>query len=172
MDPTPQETTYWKKCSSCKKEIGFGTVYKLCSVSTCRSKRTGLIFCSVACWDAHLGFANHRESYAEEHTSPSRSEYLRSLESEDNSQQPVRRKVITSASHQTGSAQKTSADTANVDTLIVVSKIKKFIHDQSGFNTSKCCIDALTQKVVQECRKAMEKAEESGRKTVMGRDVS
>lgn len=171
MDDKTQEITFWKKCSSCKKEIDFDTVYKLCSVSTCRGKRTGLVFCSVACWDSHLGFAKHRESHAEEHTSPSRAAYMNSLESEQPSREPVRRKIVSSAASPAKPALKTSTGSYNVDTLVVVSKVKNFIKDQSGFSTSQCCIEALTQKVMQECLKAMEQAQASGRKTVMGRDV-
>ena len=58
-----------------------------------------------------------------------------------------------------------------VDTLVVVSKLKTFIRERSGMNTSQCCIDAMTQKICQEALKAIEKAQEAGRKTVMGRDI-
>lgn len=61
---------YWKQCNICKKEIAFKATYYLCSVSTCRSKRTGLTFCSILCYDGHLGFARHRSSYCEEETAP------------------------------------------------------------------------------------------------------
>lgn len=68
---------FWKRCSSCKKEIPFLSLYYLCSVSTCRSKRKGYRFCSVPCWDAHLGYANHRESWAEESKSPSLENFIK-----------------------------------------------------------------------------------------------
>ena len=55
-------------------------------------------------------------------------------------------------------------------TLVVVSKVKKLIRERSSLNTSQCAIDALTQKVVNECSKAIEHAKTAGRKTVMGRD--
>lgn len=171
MSQNPQEATYWKKCSSCKNEIGFNSIYKLCSVSTCRSKRTGYVFCSVPCWDAHLGFANHREAYAEEYTSPTRDAYLRSLNDSEKTREPVRRKVTTSVGSAAQAPEVSSGGTYEVDTLIVVSKVKKFIQEQSGFNTSHCGVDALTQKVVQECLKAIEVARGAERKTVMGRDV-
>lgn len=61
---------YWKKCNICKKEINFGAAYYLCSVSTCRSKRTGLLFCSMSCYDTHLGYVSHRSSYCEEEKAP------------------------------------------------------------------------------------------------------
>ena len=70
----PDETT-WKKCSSCKKSIGFRALYWVCNVSTCNRKRTGLAFCTVSCWDAHQPMMNHRESWAEERTAPSPEEW-------------------------------------------------------------------------------------------------
>jgi histone H3/H4 len=48
--------------------------------------------------------------------------------------------------------------------------VKKLVRDLSDYNTSQCAIDALTEKVVQECKKAIEGARASGRKTIMGRD--
>ena len=59
-----------------------------------------------------------------------------------------------------------------VETLVVVSKVKQFIRERSGMNTSQCCIDALTQKICKEALLAVERAQSSGRKTVMGRDVA
>jgi len=64
---------YWKNCNICKKEIPFNATYYQCSVSTCRSKTTGFVFCSYSCYDGHLGFARHRSSEAQEETSPTRS---------------------------------------------------------------------------------------------------
>lgn len=63
---------YWKKCNSCKKPIGFDAIYWVCNVSTCNRARTGLSFCSVGCWDAHLPMMRHRESWAVESRSPAK----------------------------------------------------------------------------------------------------
>lgn len=60
----------WKKCTTCKKPISFGAVYWVCNVSTCNRKRTGLTFCSVDCWDAHVPVLRHKESWAEERRAP------------------------------------------------------------------------------------------------------
>lgn len=62
----------WKKCSSCKKMIGFGAGYYVCSVSTCNGKRTGYVFCSVPCFERHLPGARHKDAAAIEETSPAR----------------------------------------------------------------------------------------------------
>lgn len=170
---------FWNRCSSCKKEIKFNSQYYLCSVSTCRQKRTGYRFCSVQCWDAHLGTANHRSAWAEEARAPSHAEAMREVQNDDQSpvtESPIvraeetripKRTVVETAASSTPKAQ----SSAPVETLVVVSKVKALIRDRSSFNTSQCCIDALTCKVVEECEKAIAHAQAAGRKTVMGRDV-
>jgi histone H3/H4 len=162
------DMTYWKKCSTCKKPISFSSKFFLCSVSTCKHPRKGFVFCSVECWDAHLGFANHRESWAEEAVAPKHNEV-------DNLQEdraPVRKIVDPKNTNliESAIASNSSMD-IKTDTLVVVSKVKQLIQSQSSFNTSQCCIDALTKKVVKECLKGIEKAKIAGRKTVMGRDI-
>ena len=62
----------WRRCSACKKDIEFGTVYYVCSVSTCNRKRTALAFCTVECWEVHLPTVNHRQAWAEEEVAPTR----------------------------------------------------------------------------------------------------
>jgi hypothetical protein len=62
----------WRKCSSCKKPLGFESNYWACNVSTCNRSRLFLAFCSVSCWDAHLASVRHRETWAEEKKSPSK----------------------------------------------------------------------------------------------------
>jgi len=58
------------------------------------------------------------------------------------------------------------------EVLVVASKVKKFIKDSSGMNTSGTVMDALTKVVERECKKAVEKAQADNRKTVMDRDFS
>ncbi len=55
--------------------------------------------------------------------------------------------------------------------LIVISKVKKFIKDQSSCNTSSETIDILSKAVEQLCKKGIESAQADGRKTVMARDI-
>ncbi len=75
--------TFWRRCNSCKKEIPYLGAYWVCNVSTCNRKRTGLVFCEVSCWDAHVPGMNHRESWAEERKAPTREEWERTLSGED-----------------------------------------------------------------------------------------
>lgn len=63
-------------------------------------------------------------------------------------------------------------DSIKTETLVVVSKVKTLIRDQSELNTSQCAVDALTKTVVAECLKAIARAKDAGRKTVMGRDFA
>lgn len=169
-----EEHNHWKRCSSCKKEIPFETVYYLCSVSTCRHPRTGYHFCSVPCWDAHLGYANHRGSaWAEEAKSPDKTTFLRTLQAEP-AREPVRKIVEKKPESSSPSPQRPPAlfgRKQELDTLVVVSKIKSLIAKESSFSTSQCCIDALSRKVAEMCKEAVEHARGAGRKTVMGRDI-
>lgn len=165
---SPEENT-WKRCSTCRKAIEFDAKYYLCSVSTCRHPRTGYRFCSVGCWDGHLGYANHRgEVWAEEAKAPSKAEYFKPMEATPS--RTPQRKTISAPAPKPVTPLPTGGP--DVDTLVVVSRIKKLITDESGFNTSQCCIDALTEVVAKACRDAISKAQAAGRKTVMGRDVS
>ncbi len=79
---------YWKKCNSCKKPIAYRAGYWVCNVSTCNRKRTGLSFCTVSCWDAHVPGMNHRESWAEERRAPSKEQWEQALKKEA---EPVKR---------------------------------------------------------------------------------
>ncbi len=57
------------------------------------------------------------------------------------------------------------------DVLVVASKVKKYIKEKSGFNTSAKTIEALSKKVEMLCDNAIESAKNNGRKTVLDRDV-
>ena len=64
------DITSWRRCSACKTPIALGAIHQVCSVSTCNRPRTGLVFCSVSCWEVHLPDANHREAWAVERRAP------------------------------------------------------------------------------------------------------
>ncbi|MCK5799730.1 MAG: hypothetical protein KAI47_21215 [Deltaproteobacteria bacterium] len=55
------------KCCMCGKEIKVGDTFYRCTVSSCNSGRMKLLFCSPACWDAHLPTARHRNAGYTEH---------------------------------------------------------------------------------------------------------
>lgn len=54
--------------------------------------------------------------------------------------------------------------------LVVASKVKGYIKEKSGMNTSASVVEALTKIIENECNKAIENAKSDKRKTVMDRD--
>ncbi len=176
--------TYWRKCSTCKREIGFSTLYWVCSVSTCNRQRTGLIFCSVACCDAHIPMMNHKDAGAIEKRSPTQTEWQReNAPASVAAQTPAReestppRRIIPqnqgslSASPAASSGGPTPLATGVPrETLVVVSKTKDYVRARSGMNTSDGVMDVLSDRIRRLLDEAIRQAGQDGRKTVMDRD--
>lgn len=59
-----------------------------------------------------------------------------------------------------------------MESLIVISKVKKFIKETADMNTSASFFDPLNQDIVKASRDAMAHAQKLGRKTVMGKDFN
>lgn len=155
---------FWKKCSVCKKEIQFRSKFYECSVSTCTGKRTGLTFCSVPCFERHLPGARHKDAAAIEGQSPSKAHVIHSAP-----QVPQRR--IIRSSPATGSlAAKSLGQASSTEILVVVSKLKKYVQDRGGMNTSQSVMSVLSDKLRRLCDEAIQEAEQDGRKTIMDRD--
>ena len=57
------------------------------------------------------------------------------------------------------------------DVLVVTSKVKKYIKDKGGCNTSAETVEVLSKAVEALCEKGIESAKADGRKTVMARDI-
>src|SRR5687767_7719312 len=157
----------WRKCSACKNPIPFQTKYWVCSVSTCNRPRTGYVFCTVSCWDSHIAEARHRDAWADEKRSPTKADWDKELAANPEpaavpkpvaspGSAPVRR-VVGDASPSTAAAVEGNvklADVADKDMLIVVSKLKKYIKDRSGMNTSDAVADILSDHVRAICDEA------------------
>lgn len=56
------------------------------------------------------------------------------------------------------------------DVLVVVSKLKKYVKDKAGLNTSGNVADRLSEKIRILTDEAIENAKRDGRKTIMDRD--
>ena len=162
-------------------------MYWTCNVSTCNRKRTGLVFCSVECWDAHVPLYNHRESWALENRSPKvltpETEEAPKVRLNDelkppSSRKPVsdREKFILGLDDETENTENDERETTMTDEntekeiLVVASKLKNYIRAKSGMNTSAAVVDVLSDKVRDLCDQAIEAAKQDGRKTVMDRD--
>jgi histone H3/H4 len=62
------------------------------------------------------------------------------------------------------------SDAEKKESLVVASKLKTYIREKSGMNTSSAVIDAISDKIRHLCDTAIEAAKKDGRKTVMDRD--
>ena len=59
-----------------------------------------------------------------------------------------------------------------MEQLVVISKVKKFIKEQSGMSTSASFIEKLNDEITQATKTAIDSAKTNSRKTVMGRDYN
>ena len=186
----------WMLCSACRTPIRFGATHWVCSVSTCNRDRTRLVFCSVSCWDSHVATLRHRDAWAVEARAPSRQETRdvrdgpvrhepapapRLPAPAPRQPAPVARPSMPAApalassaggsvtAHAGGPAL--SNHYGHDDVLVVVSKVKKYIRDRSGMNTSDAVAEALGAHVRKVCDDAIRNAGRDGRKTVLDRDV-
>jgi len=168
----------WRRCSTCKQPIELGATYWVCNVSTCNRKRTGLVFCTVTCWEVHLPEANHRETWAVEKSAPRVAEAepppkQAPAEKAGAKVEPAsnasaagagRRRIVQTAAASVGSE-------APREILIVTSRLKEYIRAKSGFNTSDGVLAPLSDAVRRLCDEAIENAARLERKTVLERDI-
>ena len=159
-------TERWRGCSVCKEPIGLGTSYWVCNVSTCNRKRTGLVFCSVDCWDVHLPDARHRESWAIEKTAPRVAEASEATKAARAKPAGKRRIIAPPAA---GSPP--AALGAAREILIVASRLKDYVRARSGYNTSDKVLEPLSDIVRKLADEAIESARRDGRTTLLDRDV-
>lgn len=150
----------WKKCSSCKKSIPLNTKYYVCSVSSCNSKRTGYIFCSVSCFDQHIPMARHKSAGAVEETSPKTAE-------PEKISKPTRR--IIKGNKLTPPSNKQISKGGDV--LVIASRFKEFIKEQSEFNTSASVMNSISDHLRHIAMQAIDNARAEGRRTVMEQDL-
>lgn len=150
---------FWRRCTACKGPIEINATYYVCSVSSCNRKGNPVRFCSFDCWSAHNEVYRHRNAAAVEEKAPSRPD-------PEPEQSPRRERAAGTPIATAGAKVK-----VETDTLVVVSKVKKYIQDKSGLNTSNGVMDALTEVIVRTCDRAIENAIRDNRKTVMDRDV-
>lgn len=151
----------WRRCSACKEPIALGAEHYVCSVSTCNRKRTGMVFCSVSCWEVHLPLANHRKAWAVEARAPT------TLDEPAAPKRESRRRVIP----RTAAAPAGANSEAPRDILIVASRLKDYVRARAGFNTSERALTPLSDLIRRACDEAIENARREGRKTVLDRDI-
>jgi hypothetical protein len=174
-----QDSNQWRRCSSCKKPIVFGADYYVCNVSTCnRVGPKGFVFCTVSCWDAHLGIVRHRESWAVDAKAPTRAEFERSpgqtpraaptTKKRDPAKRESRR-IIPDARPTSRPAKADGGDLPR-ETLIVISKLKQYVKAKAGISCSDRVAGPLSDAVRRLCDEAIEIALADERKTLLDRD--
>jgi hypothetical protein len=160
------EPDSWRRCSACKKPLPFGALYYACSVSTCNRERTGLVFCSVECFEVHLPSAHHREAWAVEKRAPGSSPAAppRTGAAAGGEPRSGKRLLVRGAS---------AAPEPDVprEVLIIASRLKDYIRARSGMSTSERVLEPLSEIVRRLCDEAIRNASRDGRRTVLDRDV-
>lgn len=153
-----EENNYWRKCSSCKKEIGLGKTYQVCEVTSCKKHA----FCSVSCWNLHNEVMNHKSAGAIEMRAP----YVK--DKEESEAPTTGRRIIVNPNN----VQQKIGTTTTMDheVLIVASKLKQYVKEKYDLNTSANVMEALSHVVRKVTDEAASKALSSGRKTLMDRD--
>ena len=179
------EPVFWRKCSSCKKPIGLGARYYVCSVSTCNGLRTGYVFCSVPCFERHLPAARHKDAGAVEKIAPMTPATAESAQQTSTApaavpsapstaahgiNRPPVRVFASTPTTQNASSQKPAA--APKEVLVIASRLKDYITAKSEYNTSQSVMDVLSDHLRNVCDRAIDNARSEGRKTVMDRDFS
>lgn len=173
------ERAFFRLCSSCKRQLGFGGRYYTCSVSTCNRAKDPLTFCSLPCFEAHVPVIRHREAWAEEQQAPSREQWLKAeQDARDRAEADAKaapagpraeRRIVGQEARPAGPIALSEQGVPR-DILIVVSKLKAYIRARSGMNTSDGAMEVLSDVVREAADKAIQKAAAEGRKTVLDRD--
>lgn len=169
----------WKRCGVCKRDVGFEGEYYECSVSTCSSGRSSSVFCSMACWEQHVPVMRHRDAWAEQKRSPTRSQWdaeqalfgERPGPAAKTPEGPAPRRFVVDGRSKAVAAAAPAQPVAD-EVLVVASKLKNYIRARSGMNTSDSVIAELSQILREHADRAIETARADGRKTVMDRDFT
>lgn len=142
-----EQNNPWRKCSTCKKPILHNQNYYFCPIGTCKKS----VYCSLECFDSHTPVFNHKNPWAEERKSP--------------------KFELNQKAHETTEDEKNMEHENNSEeVLVVASKLKNYIKNKSGMNTSANVMPRLSDLIREITDKAIENAKRDGRKTVMDRD--
>jgi hypothetical protein len=152
------ESSRFRVCTICRKDIGFGTEYFRCSVSTCNVGKLPQYFCSLDCFTAHVPTMRHRDAWAEKTRAPPRPSAAEVIDDETGEVTKLAGKLDA------------DAETHEKEILVVVSKLKAYVRAVSGMSTSDGVLPVLSDLLRRSCDAAIRRARADGRKTVMDRD--
>jgi hypothetical protein len=111
----------------------------------------------------------HRDAWAVEAKAPTKEAWEKELA--ENPAEEAAPEPAKAAAPRRVVAEPASSAPVEKDMLIVVSKMKKYIKDKSGFNCGDAVADALSDHVRAICDEAIRAAAQDERKTVLDRDV-
>jgi len=163
-------STTWKNCSSCKQPITLNSKYYTCSVSSCNVRNTNYVFCSIPCFDKHVPVERHKSAGAIEEVAPALIEASNKHASAPSKQVAApkgQRRIIGFQQSKPSNKQISKGG----DILVIASRFKDFITQQSEFNTSASVMNALSDHLRHVAMQAIDNARADGRKTVMEQDV-
>lgn len=173
----------WRRCNTCKRDIGFDKAFYACSVSTCATGRHQPAFCSVNCWNEHVPVMRHRDAWAIQRRSPTRTQWEHQLAQEQEAERarqaaiasgaeppPVRRVVV--PRNETPEVTAPKKDEIPDDILVVATKLKAYIRARAGMNVSDNVMERLSDLIRILADQAIDHARAAGRKTVMDRDFT
>jgi histone H3/H4 len=112
----------------------------------------------------------HRDAWAEQTKAPTKEQAEAEAAAEEADKEDVARPETGGARRIVTPASVSATLVDNDDVLVVVSKLKKFIRDQSGMNTSDSVTAVLSRHLRELSIKALRNAASDERKTVMDRD--
>jgi histone H3/H4 len=164
----------FRVCSTCRAPIAYGAEYYRCSVSTCQRGKLALYFCSVPCWDAHVPVAGHRDAWAELERAPlgptSAVTPSARIATEPRRRIVTERSALDVAALARDAREVGQAEADGADVLIVASKLKSYIRERSGMNTSAAVFGVLSEHLRRVADEAIREAAREDRKTVLDRD--
>ena len=126
------------------------------------------MFCTVTCFDIHVPILNHKNAGAIEKRAPTLKQYQEELARESAPRTPSTSDSSPSASRP---AVPRDAVAPEDEILVVVSKVKAYIRERYGMNTSESVMRLLSQKLRRMADDAVGRANQDARKTVLDRDV-
>ncbi len=172
---------FWKRCGVCKRDLGFDKPYYICSVSTCTASRHHPVFCSVDCFNQHVPVLRHRDAWAEQKRSPTRSQWEAEqalfpdhprVEASGEPAAPPPRRIIVEKKPEPPTPARVAAEALEREVLVVASKLKAYVKAKSGMNTSDAVIEKLSDMIRDQTDRAIEHARFAGRRTVMDKDYT
>jgi hypothetical protein len=161
----------FKVCNNCKRPIPYGSIWWACSVSTCNRGKTAMYFCSVDCVDSHAPVLRHRSYWAEERKAPTRAEALAEAEATAAAEREKAQRAEESRRRVVELDSRGAPAAIPREVLVVASRLKSYVRERSGMNTSDAVMDKLSDHLRALVEVAMRNAAEDGRKTVLDRDL-